>query len=250
MVSKAAKKALIASRSREVGIQCNLTGSLLVTSFMDDDDDDDEEERRKNAYLEEQLYQDMKDIQASQEHSKKVRRLHHWHAMSGSADLLEKNPGAYEYLLQRVEVEPKEAKAIVRDARCTYAVTSMNHKRSPSFNNKEKNTGDGGGESKSSSSSSPMHELTPFASSLCNVLSCFCRMLDMKFISGMNYIAGYCLLVCCGDEEASFWLFVAIYKKVKILFDQSSIVGSTRVMVRHVFFLFVEWWSTFFGLWF
>ena len=216
-----------------------------MTSFMDDDDDDDEEERRKNAYLEEQLYQDMKDIQASQEHSKKVRRLHHWHAMSGSADLLEKNPGAYEYLLQRVEMEPKEAKAIVRDARCTYAVTSMNHKRSPSFNNKEKNTGDGGGESKSSSSSSPMHELTPFASSLCNVLSCFCRMLDMKFISGMNYIAGYCLLVCCGDEEASFWLFVAIYKKVKILFDQSSIVGSTRVMVRHVFFLFVEWWSRF-----
>ena len=55
-------------------------------------------------------------------------------------------------------------------------------------------------------------------------------MLNSPFISGMNYIAGYCLIVCCGDEEASFWLFVAIYKKVQILFNHSSIIGSTRVM--------------------
>ena len=66
------------------------------------------------------------------EYQKRVRRLHHWHALTGSADLLTKNPGAYEYLLQKVVVEPTESKAIVRDARCTYAVTSMSHKRNGS----------------------------------------------------------------------------------------------------------------------
>jgi len=274
LVVQAAKNALIAARTSEIGVQCNLTGSLLLTTSIDDDDNEDEDDMA--------AYQEIRDIQEQREHQKKVRRLHHWHAMSGSADLLEKNPGAYEYLLQCVSVDPTESKAIVRDARCTYAVTSMTHQRTPDMRRRregessgfERRRGvregeevdggevggevdggevdggevDGGevnGESKQHQSEegeaggkrqgalglkSKNDGLTPFASSLCNILSCFCTMFHMKFVSGMNYIAGYCLIVCRGDEEASFWLFVAIHKKVKILFMQGTMKSARRVM--------------------
>jgi hypothetical protein len=229
LVANAAKKALLKSRTIDMGVQCNLTGSLLLTTSIDDDDDngnnDDDE---------------LHDIQLAQEHSKKVRRLHHWHALTGSADLLLKNPGAYEYLLQKVVMNPTESKAIIRDSRCTYAVTSMKHKRIPSMMNSsqdgwqqesKKATGTTMmNDDNSNSSEIQNYELTPFASSLCNILSCFCTMLDMKFISGMNYIAGYCLIACCGDEEASFWLFVSIYKKVSILFNYDTLNDSNKIM--------------------
>jgi hypothetical protein len=194
----------------------------------------------------------------------RVRRLHHWHALSGSAGLLEKNPGAYAYLLRQVAVNPIEAKAIVRDARCTYAV------KHPIRITPVKLAGktvallgadgtpikkwrhvDGGGEEKDSTP--PQELLGPFASSLCNILSCFCAMfsvgmwgqadaeaevggdgdaddpkLQSRYVSGLNYVAGYCL-VTCRDEEAAYWLFVAIFKRVRGLFEP-GMAGSNLIM--------------------
>ena len=222
--AQAAKNALIASRTCEVGVQCDLTGSLLSTSSFYDDEEEDENENED----ENEEDRERQDIQTTEEYQKRVRRLHHWHALTGSADLLTKNPGAYEYLLQKVVVEPTESKAIVRDARCTYAVTSMSHKRNGSTTPASvKTTNDNNNNNNNNNNE---YELTPFASSLCNILSCFCTMLDIKYTGGQNYIAGYCLIVCRGDEEVAFWLFVSIYKKVKILFECQTLSNSQRVM--------------------
>ena len=191
-----------------------------------------------------------------------MQRLHHWHALSGSAGLLEKNPGAYAFLLQRVAVNPVEAKSIVRDARCTYAVkhptritpvkvsgktiTLLGPDGTPTKRAEPSVGGEGlGGEEKLSVQ--PQDLLGPFASSLCNILSCFCAMFsvgmgrgvgveagesqagnDSRYVSGLNYVAGYCL-VTCRDEEAAYWLFVAIFKRVRGLFEP-GMTGSSLFM--------------------
>ena len=205
----------------------------------------------------------------------RVRRLHHWHALSGSADLLEKNPGAYAFLLRQVVVNPVEAKAIVRDARCTYAVkhaiqitpVKLDGKRisllgadgtptksSLQFASETDKTSKMPGKSSDASSSMEQEILDPFASSLCNILSCFCAMFcvpavssgagleniddddvdgnliadNSRYVSGLNYVAGYCL-VTCKDEEAAYWLFVAIFKRVRGLFEP-GMSGSNLVL--------------------